>query len=75
MAYRHIAAGLVIIATLGACGHNPGERALTGAGVGAAAGAVGTALVGGAVVTGAAIGAATGAVIGAISDPDKIRLD
>ena len=75
MAYRNIAAGLLIIAALGACGHDPGQRALTGAGVGAAAGAVGTALVGGAVVTGAAIGAATGAVIGAVSDPSKIRLD
>ena len=75
MAYRNIAAGLIIIATLGACGHNLGERALTGAGVGAAAGAVGTALVGGAVVTGATIGAAAGAVIGTVSDPNKIRLD
>lgn len=75
MAYRNIAAGLIIIATLGACGYKPGERALTGAGVGAAAGAVGTALVGGAVVTGAAIGAATGAIVGAVSDPNKIRLD
>ena len=75
MSYRNIAAGLFIIAALGACGHDPGQRALTGAGVGAAAGAVGTALVGGAVVTGAAIGAATGAVIGAVSDPRKIRLD
>ena len=75
MAYRNIAAGFIIIATLGACGHNPGERALTGAGVGAAAGAVGTALVGGAVITGVAIGAAAGAVIGAVSDPSKIRLD
>ena len=75
MAFRNIAAGIFIIAALGACGHNPGERALTGAGVGAAAGAVGTALVGGAVVTGAAIGAATGAIVGAVSDPSKIRLD
>ena len=75
MAYRNIAAGLIIIALAGACGHNPGERALTGAGVGAAAGAVGTALVGGAVVTGAAIGAATGAIVGAVSDPNKLRLD
>jgi hypothetical protein len=40
MAYRNIAAGLIIIATLGACGHNLGERALTGAAIGAAAGAV-----------------------------------
>ncbi len=75
MAYRNITAGFIIVTTLAACGHNPGERALTGAGVGAAAGAVGTALVGGAVITGVAIGAAAGAVIGAVSDPSKIRLD
>ncbi len=75
MAYRHIATGLFIIALVASCGRQPGERALSGAGVGAAAGAVGSALVGGAVVTGAAVGAAAGAIVGAVSDPNKIRLD
>ena len=47
-----------------ACGHDPGERALSGAGIGAGAG-VGAALLGApllpAVVIGGAVGAATGA--------------
>ncbi len=71
----HIIGGLAIIVTLAACGNRPGERALSGAGVGGAVGALGTAIVGGPVIAGAAVGAATGAVVGAVSDPKKIRLD
>lgn len=75
MRLEHIIAGLIIVVTLTACGTRPGERALSGAGIGAAAGAVGTAIIGGPVVAGAAVGAAAGAVTGVLSDPDKIRLD
>lgn len=64
-----------VAALLAACGTNPERRALTGAGLGAAAGTVGAAIVGGGLLTGAAVGAATGAVVGAISDPRKINLD
>ncbi len=70
-----IAAGFALIAALSACGHSPERRALTGAGLGGAAGAVGTAIVGGPVLAGAAVGAAAGAVVGAVSDPRKINLD
>ena len=75
MRLEHIVAGLIIIVTLASCGVTPERRALTGGGLGAAAGAVGTAIVGGPVLAGAAVGAAAGAVVGAISDPRKINLD
>ncbi len=60
--------------TLSACGTDPGERALTGAGIGAGAGAVGGALVG-APLAGAVIGGAAGAVTGAATSPNQIDLD
>ena len=54
----------VLAFSLAACGHDPGDRALSGAGIGAGAG-VGAALLGApllpAVIIGGAIGAATGA--------------
>ncbi|MEX2519777.1 MAG: bacteriocin [Paracoccaceae bacterium] len=75
MRLEHVVAGVIIIVALAACGTNPERRALTGGGLGAAAGAVGTAIVGGPVLAGAAIGAAAGAVVGAVSDPRKINLD
>lgn len=75
MRLEHVVAGVIIIVALTACGTNPERRALTGGGIGAAAGAVGTAIVGGPVLAGAAIGAAAGAVVGAVSDPRKINLD
>ena len=57
-----LATALVLL--LAACGHNPGDRALSGAGIGAGAG-VGAALLGApllpAVIVGGALGAATGA--------------
>jgi osmotically inducible lipoprotein OsmB len=54
--------------SLAACSSNRGVRALEGGVIGAAAGAVGTAIVGGPVVTGALVGAAAGAVVGAVTD-------
>jgi hypothetical protein len=75
MRREHVVAGVIIILTLAACGSRPGERALSGAGVGGAVGALGTAIVGGPVLAGAAVGAASGAIIGAVTDPRKIRLD
>jgi len=61
--------------SLAACSSNPGARALEGAGIGGAAGAVGTAVVGGPVVAGAAVGAAAGAVVGVVTDEDQIDLN
>lgn len=61
--------------TLAACGNTPTERGLSGAGIGAGVGAVGTTLVGGSPWTGAAVGAAVGGATGALTDKDDINLD
>jgi osmotically inducible lipoprotein OsmB len=60
--------------SLAACSSDRGARALEGAGIGGAAGAVGTAVVGGHVLAGAAVGAAAGAVVGAVTDESDIDL-
>lgn len=60
---------------LGACGNTKGERALSGAGIGAGAGAVGSALTGGSPWTGAAVGGLAGGAVGALTDKRHINLD
>ncbi len=60
---------------LSACGNTKGERALSGAGVGATTGAVGSAVTNGSVGGGALIGAGVGAAAGALTDEDTIDLD
>jgi len=67
-----VAATLSLL-SLSACGYTPGDRALSGAGLGAAAGAVGGALVG-SPGTGALIGAGVGAAAGALTSPDDVYL-
>ncbi len=64
----------IVAASLSACGTDPGDRALSGGGIGAGAGAVGGALVG-APLAGAVIGGAAGAVTGAATSPNQINLD
>ena len=61
--------------SLAACSSDRGSRALEGGGIGAAVGAVGTAIVGGPVIAGAAVGAAAGAVVGVLTDEDQIDLN
>ena len=58
--------GLCAMLGLAACGTDPGDRALSGAGIGAGVGAVGGALVG-APLAGAAIGGAAGAATGGLT--------
>lgn len=60
---------------LAACGNTKGERALSGAGIGAGAGAVGTALTGGNPWGGAVVGGLAGGAVGALTDKDDINLD
>ncbi len=64
----------IMALTLTACGHTSGERAVSGAGIGAATGMGAAALTGGSVWTGAAWGAAAGAVAGAVTDENQINL-
>ena len=64
----------VALSMLAACGYTRGDRTLSGAGLGAATGAVGSALVNGNPATGALIGGAAGAVAGALTGTDDIDL-
>ncbi|PIZ31359.1 MAG: hypothetical protein COY40_02255 [Alphaproteobacteria bacterium CG_4_10_14_0_8_um_filter_53_9] len=70
-----IAYPLVALAAIGvsACGSTPGDRALSGAGLGAAAGTVGTVVTGGNPLTGALIGAGVGAAAGAVTNEDQVN--
>ncbi len=70
---RYFCAGILIV-SLAACGNSPGERALTGGGIGAGVGAVGGALIGGDPLTGALIGGGVGAVTGAVTNRHQINL-
>lgn len=68
-------AGLAaVVLALAACGNTTGDRALSGAGIGAAAGTVGSAVVGGSVLGGALVGGAAGGAIGALTDSDDVDL-
>jgi len=64
----------VLAGFLAGCGHDPGERALSGGAIGAGAGAVGGAMLGNP-AAGAVIGGAAGAATGALTRPDQINLD
>lgn len=66
-------AGLMLLLTLAACGSSTSDRALSGAGIGAATGAVGGAIMG-SPGTGALIGGAVGAAAGGLTDEDNINL-
>lgn len=57
-----------------ACGSSPGDRAISGAGIGAAAGAAGGAVTGGSPLAGALIGGAGGAAVGGLTDQDDFDL-
>ena len=70
---------ILLLATalaLGACGSSTSDRALSGGGIGAAAGAAGGALLGGTsgAIGGALIGGAAGAAAGALTKEDDINL-
>ncbi len=57
-----------------ACGTSKSDRALSGAGIGAGVGAVGSAVTGGSPITGAIVGGAVGAGAGALTDKDDVDL-
>lgn len=72
--YLLVSATVLALATTAACGNSSGDRALSGAGIGAGAGAAGAALTGGSVVGGALLGGAAGAAIGALTKEEDIDL-
>jgi hypothetical protein len=59
---------------LSGCGSSTSDRALSGGGIGAAAGAAGAAVTGGSTVGGAVLGGAAGAAAGAATDEDDVDL-
>jgi hypothetical protein len=65
---------VTLLGGLAACGQSTGDRALSGAGLGAAAGAGVGALTGTSVVGGAALGAAAGGATGALTSPNTVNL-
>ena len=66
---------LALVLTLTACGATTSERALSGAGIGAAIGVAGAAVSGESVGTGAVVGGTVGAATGALTDQDDINLE
>lgn len=64
----------LIVLSLSACGNTPGDRALSGAALGAGAGLALGGLAGGSGVTGALIGGAAGAIGGAVTNKNDINL-
>lgn len=73
MRIKTLAYAVAACTALAACGTNPGDRAVTGAGMGATTGAVIGALAGGPVLGAALIGGAAGAVTGAVTNPKVIN--
>jgi osmotically inducible lipoprotein OsmB len=65
---------IVIALLLSGCGTSTGDRGLSGAAIGAGAGAVGAALLGGPVIGAALVGAGAGALIGAATSPSTVDL-
>src|SRR5512134_1653880 len=65
---------LTAIGMLAACGSSTTDRALSGGGIGAAAGAGTAAVTGGNPVTGGLLGGAAGAAVGGLTDEDDVNL-
>lgn len=65
---------LGLILALAACGTNTGDRALSGAGIGAAAGASIGAITPLSILPATLIGAGVGAAVGGLTDADEIDL-
>ncbi len=69
-----LAVASIAMLGLGACGTSRSDRALSGAGLGAAAGAGVSALTGGNLAGGALIGGAAGAIGGGLTSSSDVNL-
>ncbi|HKY94811.1 MAG TPA: hypothetical protein VJL84_05870 [Kiloniellales bacterium] len=69
-----LAPALALVLSLAACGSNTGDRALSGAGIGAAAGATVGAISPLSILPATLIGAGVGAAVGGLTDADEIDL-
>ncbi len=71
---RNLASAVALSLVLAGCGTAPGDRAISGGGIGAAAGAVIGAVTGLTVLEGALIGTGLGAAFGGFTDPGTVNL-
>jgi osmotically inducible lipoprotein OsmB len=71
---RSLSTLTVVGLILAACGSSTSDRAISGGGIGAAAGAGTAAVTGGSPITGGLLGGAAGAATGALTDEDDINL-
>jgi osmotically inducible lipoprotein OsmB len=71
---KHAVALIGALLLLSACGESTGDRALSGAAIGAGAGAVGGAIIGGSPATGALVGGAAGAAVGGLTKKQDVDL-
>lgn len=69
-----LAPAMALVLSLAACGSNTGDRALTGAGIGAATGASIGAITPLSILPATLIGAGVGAAIGGLTSADEIDL-
>jgi osmotically inducible lipoprotein OsmB len=72
--FANVVGALALTAMLAACGSSTSDRALSGAGIGAAGGAGAAAVTGGNPVTGAILGGAAGAAIGGLTNKGDLDL-
>jgi hypothetical protein len=73
--FQRLLVTMILGLAMAGCGSTTSERALSGAGVGAAIGAGGAAVTGGGIGSGAVIGGAVGAATGVLTDESQIDLD
>jgi osmotically inducible lipoprotein OsmB len=71
---RSLSALAIFGLILAACGSSKTDRAISGGGIGAAAGAGMAAVTGGNPLTGGLLGGAAGAATGALTDEDDVNL-
>jgi osmotically inducible lipoprotein OsmB len=71
---RSLSTLTVVGLILAACGSSTSDRAISGGGIGAAAGAGTAAVTGGNPITGGLLGGAAGAATGGLTDEDDINL-
>ena len=74
MKFKYLMAALPLALLLSACGTSKTDRALSGGGIGAGVGALGSAVTGGNAGTGALIGGAVGAAGGALTTNNDVNL-
>jgi hypothetical protein len=72
---RNWATCCLLALVLSGCGNTTGERAVSGAGIGALGGAAIGGVTGGSVLGGAALGGAAGAATGALTSPRQVDLN